>query len=302
MKLSAMTRSLLLAAGMICLTACELPPRQAWRVIQTEGLIPYLGIEFGPRPVPAYARQPAVRQGPRSLAAAYAPSASSIPVANRFLGVGGGNSAFPEKKLAVPGVYVVRTQPPAARPVAPAAAPAKPQTVAAKPVKTITLSAPKAAIPKPAPPAESKPTGQPPAGEIAKAPAAKPAPSPPKPASAAAATPAKPVRAGDAIPVPNPRTQPQTASKDSAPKPPPTSDSGKADSLPFGTPVPGRPGLVNSPYAGKYQLVDVTGLNIGQEIKCPYSGKLFRVPPAVQASNTIKSVPELPQEETKEKE
>lgn len=49
--------------------------------------------------------------------------------------------------------------------------------------------------------------------------------------------------------------------------------------IPYGIAVPDRPGLVNSPYAGKYQLVDVTGLKVGQEVKCPYSGKLFRVPP-----------------------
>jgi hypothetical protein len=49
--------------------------------------------------------------------------------------------------------------------------------------------------------------------------------------------------------------------------------------LPYGTAIVGRPGFVNSPYAAKHQLVDVTGLPTGMEVKCPYSGKLFRVPP-----------------------
>lgn len=61
---------------------------------------------------------------------------------------------------------------------------------------------------------------------------------------------------------------------------------GKAaqDSLPYGIPIPGRPGMVNSPFAQKQQLVDVTGMAVGEAVKDPYSGKLFRVPPQPQAA------------------
>lgn len=52
-----------------------------------------------------------------------------------------------------------------------------------------------------------------------------------------------------------------------------------APDLPYGSAIAGRPGFVNSPYAAKHQLVDVTGLPVGMEVKCPYSGRLFRVPP-----------------------
>jgi hypothetical protein len=51
---------------------------------------------------------------------------------------------------------------------------------------------------------------------------------------------------------------------------------------------------VNSPYAGTYQLVDVTGLSPGQEVKCPYSGKAFRVPGPEQAKNAAKTEPDAP--------
>jgi hypothetical protein len=48
--------------------------------------------------------------------------------------------------------------------------------------------------------------------------------------------------------------------------------------LPLGSPIAGRLGFVNSLYAAKHQLVDVTGLLLGMEVKCPHIGKLFRVP------------------------
>jgi hypothetical protein len=59
------------------------------------------------------------------------------------------------------------------------------------------------------------------------------------------------------------------------------------DSLPYGAPVPGRMNMVNSPYAGKTQLVDVSGMSAGQTVKCPYTGKLFKVPPTQQAANHV---------------
>ena len=50
-------------------------------------------------------------------------------------------------------------------------------------------------------------------------------------------------------------------------------------SLPYGIPVPGRKGMVTSPYTpdeGKY--VDVTGFASGSIVKDPYTGKFFLVP------------------------
>jgi hypothetical protein len=49
--------------------------------------------------------------------------------------------------------------------------------------------------------------------------------------------------------------------------------------LPYGIPVPGRKGMVTSPYTpdeGKY--VDVTDFAVGSIVKDPYTGKFFLVP------------------------
>jgi len=83
----------------------------------------------------------------------------------------------------------------------------------------------------------------------------------------------------------------------SSPNPAPTSNGGApnvkpATDLPYGSPIPGRTNMVNSPYAGKTQLVDVSGMSTGQTVKCPYTGKLFKVPPQQQAAAT-KTEPRL---------
>ncbi len=94
------------------------------------------------------------------------------------------------------------------------------------------------------------------------------------------------------IPQDEPATAPQIVKNDppapANPNPPKSSSSSAAD-LPYGTPVPGRVNMVNSPYAGKTQLVDVSGMGVGQTVKCPYTGKLFKVPPSQQASNNTDS-------------
>lgn len=83
--------------------------------------------------------------------------------------------------------------------------------------------------------------------------------------------------------VSGPKTAPQRSTAQSqlqpAPSQAPASPQTPLRDLPYGTPVAGRPGMVNSPYATRQQLVDVTGMATGEVVRDPYSGKLFRVPP-----------------------
>ena len=59
-----LSRLPLLVLGLFSLSSCALPPREAWRVIRHDGLLPYIAVEMGRKPVPKYVHLPTVR-GPR---------------------------------------------------------------------------------------------------------------------------------------------------------------------------------------------------------------------------------------------
>jgi hypothetical protein len=78
-----------------------------------------------------------------------------------------------------------------------------------------------------------------------------------------------------------PETAPDAAPSDTT-ETPPAPEAAAAPvplaELPFGIPVMGRKGYVRSPYAEDQGMVDVNDIPAGAKVKCPFTGKVFRVP------------------------
>jgi hypothetical protein len=154
----------------------------------------------------------------------------------------------------------------------------------AKPAPTAPAPAVKAkakpTAPKPAPAKKKKPS----AASSAKS---KPAAEASKTAATAgtAATAATAATNGTDEKVDSTETPPETA-PDAAPsdttETPPAPEAAAAPvplaELPFGIPVMGRKGYVRSPYAEDQGMVDVNDIPAGAKVKCPFTGKVFRVP------------------------
>ncbi len=82
-------------------------------------------------------------------------------------------------------------------------------------------------------------------------------------------------------PTPTPAVEPKPEAVEPAPVPTPAPAPAPKpvvrEDLPYGIPAVTKPGCVYSPYMTT-QLVEVAGLARGTKVKCPYTGKHFRVP------------------------
>ena len=114
-------------------------------------------------------------------------------------------------------------------------------------------------------------------------PGQKPKPKTPPPQNKPPKTKGSEQNAADYPPSPTatpPQTPTPTATLSQPPVRPasaPPQKNSKRD-IPYGIPVPNKPGFVTSPYSPKSGYVDVRGFPSGTEVKDPYSGKIFLTP------------------------
>ncbi|WP_395747723.1 hypothetical protein [Prosthecobacter sp.] len=69
-----------------------------------------------------------------------------------------------------------------------------------------------------------------------------------------------------------PGSTPAPANPSTPPAPAPAAD------IPYATRITGKPGFVKSPFDPNGQAIDVRDFQSGQKARCPYTGKIFRVP------------------------
>jgi hypothetical protein len=89
--------------------------------------------------------------------------------------------------------------------------------------------------------------------------------------------------AADVSPTPSPTEGPSKPAKDEKTIPTvlPASAAPAAKAkgdMPYGIPVPGRKGMVTSPYLPEGNYIDVSAFAPGSAVKDPYTGKIFLVP------------------------
>ena len=276
------SRFALMAFAAAAVTSCSLPPQQAWRQIQRDGLIPFMVQEWNTG-TPASSAPPTQQQllaKTKALTPPVQTVASLTPAPQRsaadLIGPPANTTPSPamidsakiptaDAAVGIPGyVRSPYTTPPRLVDV-------RGMTAGSKVVCPFTHK------PFLVPAAASAPA-------VAATTTPAPAPAttvPTRPAATTPAMPAAPSQVASLTPKTLNTPPPSTTPAPQAPAQSPPAAAGTQE-IPQGIPIVGRPGFVNSPFAAKHQLVDVTGLPVGMEVKCPYTGKLFRVPPQAQ--------------------
>lgn len=233
--------------AVLLLCQCQMPTREAWQYIRSNGLLTYWG-GAAHRPSPPFGAA-----GATSQRYAYSRSSYQIP---RY---GSSRYSYPSAHTAMRNPYLVPSAPSSRYYAAPAPFSSSPGTD--------ERVGPARPAPRP------RPRSEPPA--VTRIPVEEPN--------------ATPSLVRKEPPATTPAPGVASKSNTTAPtQPAPDND------LPYGTSIPGRPNMVNSPYAGKTQLVDISGMTAGQTVKCPYTGKLFKVPSSQQATNNATSKIDTP--------
>jgi uncharacterized Zn-finger protein len=234
----------------LMLASCALPPRQAWQEIQSRGLITYY-MNKESRPLGATAPTSAVAQN------RIAPVQAPLPVVG------------PDRPATPPPAMLNASTMPVAQAVPDL--PGYVRTPFTNPPRLVDVRGMSAGS-KVVCPYTQRPFLVP--GSVSAS--NNLANNRPKPQAAPERPRTTPVDANTNVAA---MTKPAPSAPSTPPAVTPSTAAAAAPELPYGSPIAGRPGFVNSPFAAKHQLVDVTGLPVGMEVKCPYTGKLFRVPP-----------------------